>query len=319
MISVSPADLDGDHITDYVYAGDLAGRVWRFDLTSADASKWNVLKTPLFTAPSNQPITAKIAIASIPAIAPGEKPRVMFAFGTGRQLPQTMASDTTYASGAHSLYGVWDWNMGDWNAQVSKGAQFQSGPAPSGGSVGVDDLQAQTITGLAGGAASEVPYRSVSREILCWQGTSACGTGNNKYGWKVALPDSGEQVIYSPTTAYGMFLVNTTIPGAGTFATCDAKPTAGYTMAVTMSGGAAPENSFFADPTGGFTFNGYGGAIVSGIGLGGTGTPSLVTAGSGTNKGRYIVQQTSEGKGAVTKVNPGAAGRGGRINWLKLR
>ncbi len=30
----TPADMDGDHITDYVYAGDLLGNVWRFDLTS---------------------------------------------------------------------------------------------------------------------------------------------------------------------------------------------------------------------------------------------------------------------------------------------
>src|SRR5262249_34638693 len=32
----TPADFDGDHITDYVYAGDLKGNVWRFDLTSTD-------------------------------------------------------------------------------------------------------------------------------------------------------------------------------------------------------------------------------------------------------------------------------------------
>src|SRR6185503_122312 len=31
---VSTADLDGDHITDFLYAGDLLGNIWRFDLTS---------------------------------------------------------------------------------------------------------------------------------------------------------------------------------------------------------------------------------------------------------------------------------------------
>ena len=35
---VSPADLDGDHITDYVYAGDILGNVWRFDLTDQNPS-----------------------------------------------------------------------------------------------------------------------------------------------------------------------------------------------------------------------------------------------------------------------------------------
>ena len=37
---VTPADMDGDHITDFVYAGDLLGNVWRFDLTSPTESNW---------------------------------------------------------------------------------------------------------------------------------------------------------------------------------------------------------------------------------------------------------------------------------------
>jgi len=40
IASPSPADYDGDHITDYVYAGDLLGNVWRFDLTSSDPTQW---------------------------------------------------------------------------------------------------------------------------------------------------------------------------------------------------------------------------------------------------------------------------------------
>ena len=39
IASVSAADLDGDHITDYIYAGDLLGNVWRFDLTNASVSE----------------------------------------------------------------------------------------------------------------------------------------------------------------------------------------------------------------------------------------------------------------------------------------
>lgn len=52
---VTPVDLDGDHITDLVYAGDVYGNVWRFDLTDATATNWAVSKygntsaTPLFT------------------------------------------------------------------------------------------------------------------------------------------------------------------------------------------------------------------------------------------------------------------------------
>ncbi|MBM7120702.1 PilC/PilY family type IV pilus protein [Dyella kyungheensis] len=52
---VTPVDLDGDHITDVVYAGDNYGNVWRFDLSSETATDWAVFNygnssaTPLFT------------------------------------------------------------------------------------------------------------------------------------------------------------------------------------------------------------------------------------------------------------------------------
>ena len=49
---MAAADLDGDHITDYVYAGDLQGNLWRFDLTSATESAWAVTTGPLFKTPS---------------------------------------------------------------------------------------------------------------------------------------------------------------------------------------------------------------------------------------------------------------------------
>ncbi|GLQ46878.1 hypothetical protein GCM10007862_19290 [Dyella lipolytica] len=55
---ISAVDLDGDHITDYVYAGDAYGNVWRFDLTSSTPASWSVSNfgnsspTPLFTTPA---------------------------------------------------------------------------------------------------------------------------------------------------------------------------------------------------------------------------------------------------------------------------
>jgi len=55
---VTPVDMDGDHITDYVYAGDMYGNVWRFDLTSSTPASWAVSTygqtsaTPLFTTPT---------------------------------------------------------------------------------------------------------------------------------------------------------------------------------------------------------------------------------------------------------------------------
>lgn len=65
LSSPAPVDKDGDRITDYVYAGDLKGNLWKFDLTSTTAASWSATK--LFTActadtcsdSNRQPITAR--------------------------------------------------------------------------------------------------------------------------------------------------------------------------------------------------------------------------------------------------------------------
>ena len=64
---VTPADLDGDHITDYVYAGDLLGNVWRFDLTSTTPSAWQVTSTPVFSTGPNLTAAGANATTRAPA------------------------------------------------------------------------------------------------------------------------------------------------------------------------------------------------------------------------------------------------------------
>ena len=54
-------------------------------------------------------------------------------------------------------------------------------------------------------------------------------------------------MLYSPKIAYGMFIVNTTIPAASQPLTCGTQPAQGYTMAVAMGSGGASTSSFFAD------------------------------------------------------------------------
>lgn len=72
---VTPVDMDGDHITDYVYAGDVYGNVWRFDLTSDTAANWTVstygqsAPTPLFTTPTTT-VTTPSSGAATTTIAP---------------------------------------------------------------------------------------------------------------------------------------------------------------------------------------------------------------------------------------------------------
>ena len=114
---MSPADLDGDHITDYVYAGDLKGNVWRFDLTSNIETSCRPHRHLLFTVPAGSPITTKLQLAIIPATSSSAQ-RMMVDFGTGQKTPQTNLTPAQYATGFQHIYGIWDWNMTGWNANM---------------------------------------------------------------------------------------------------------------------------------------------------------------------------------------------------------
>jgi type IV pilus assembly protein PilY1 len=313
---VTPVDLDGDHIIDYVYAGDLSGKVWRFDLTSSDPMQWASSSSALFATPSGQPITTKVAVASAPAKT--GPPRIMVDFGTGQQTPFTNTAAAQWASASQSLYGVWDWNVSGWNAKGS--TQYASLTAPQ--TVSSSTLQTQTITNI------DSSNRSVTNNPVCWKGSTQCTGGasaNTQFGWVLSLPGSSgagggpEQVIYSPILAAGAFIVNTTIPASNSPLNCTNTSASGWTMAISPITGGAFKNSFFGDTSGNFvTVNNL---VVSGLMLSGTGSPSLVTAGgSGTfGTGTYLVTQTVSGIGTVRKINPPGGSRGGRLTWIQRR
>jgi type IV pilus assembly protein PilY1 len=313
---VTPADLDGDHIVDYLYAGDVKGNVWRFNVRDPDPTKWAVSKfangsaTPLFTTPNSQPIWTRLLVLSTPAKS--GSPRVMVIFGTGRETTQTVTSSTSYASGTQSLYGIWDWDMADWSSKSSTAYAYLSGPVSISSS---SNLTAQTILDTVASSQSNgiQGYRTLSQNAVCWQGSTSCSSGNTKLGWKLDLPASGEQIIYSPIVANGAVLVNTTIPANNSLLSCQPNLPSGWLMAFTPSEGASFTKSFFGDSSNNFvTINGH---VVSGIGLSGTGSPSSVTA-----QGKvFVVTQTSSGTPLAAPINPPSGGTGGRVTWTELR
>ncbi|MDN5939309.1 MAG: hypothetical protein L0H83_11690 [Salinisphaera sp.] len=102
---VFPADFDGDFITDSVYAGDLYGNLWRFDLMAANPADWRVAfgGKPLFTARApgagaRQPITTAPRVAAHPL---GPEYGVMAYVTTGWP-------DHDNAQATNSIYGIWD-------------------------------------------------------------------------------------------------------------------------------------------------------------------------------------------------------------------
>lgn len=88
-------DTDNNMTVDVVYAGDLLGNVWRFDLSSTNKSQWKV-DYKLYQAP--QPITSSMDA--------GEHPLggYMVYFGTGKYLEPTDVASTP----TNAMYGIWD-------------------------------------------------------------------------------------------------------------------------------------------------------------------------------------------------------------------
>jgi len=250
---VTSADLDGDHITDYLYAGDLLGNVWRFDLTSSSPSSWAVSTGPLFAAGSTHPITSSVVVGVVAGV-PGNQ--IMVAFGTGQKTPLTNTTAASYAGSPQYLYAFWDWNYSTWNtlqpsaqyASLTTSASGLSSPYTISWSTSSTNMTAQTLSVQTGGTVD------LSSQTICWKGSTACTSGNTRFGWYAALPSTQEQVIYNPLLVGSAFSVNTIIPASNSLLSCSTSLDSGYSYAITLgTGTVAPAStgmtSFFVNTT----------------------------------------------------------------------
>lgn len=323
---VSQVDLDGDHIADYLYAGDTQGNVWRFDITGSTTTQWTQTssRSLLFVAKdasgNRQPITTAIMPL---AVQTGLVTRAMLYFGTGQQTQSTTSTGVQYATGssskntAQTFYGIWDWNMSNWDSLST----FQYASLAS-GSITRANLLAQTL--VAPPSPSDTTHRYLSNtQVVCWQGdaaTTQCPSPS-QYGWMFDLPDpgqstgqyagQGEQIIYNPAFIEGAVVVNTAIPPQISAAQCNPNLQSGWTMAFDPASGGGFAQGYFADQGGGFS---GGSSTVSGTKLSGVGTPTSVQYG-GKN---YLVTQTVTGAAVLIPTNPPSNDNPSRVSWREL-
>lgn len=98
-------DTDGDGVADAVYAGDLKGNVWKFDVSSATPGNWRVAfgGRPLYVAKDingkSLPITSGLETRAHPQ---GGR---MITFASGRAL---LAGEFKGVTEKHGIYGVWE-------------------------------------------------------------------------------------------------------------------------------------------------------------------------------------------------------------------
>ncbi len=313
----TPADLDGDHITDYVYAGDLKGNVWRFDLHDTNPANWTAAGAPLFTTPSGQPITTQLLVLS--SVSVGNQPRLMIEFGTGQRTQITNLAPAGYISGKQALYGIWDWNMSGWNA-LAAGSQYASLTAAGTGLSSPYTIPACPATGACSSLTAQTLSAPNANGVVdgtnvtvCWQGTTACPSGNSSFGWYATLPSTSEQIIFNPVFYNGGILVNSTVPATNSATSCTINTDTGYTYALSITNGGVFANAF---PK--YTNNGtlVTDSIEAGIQTNATGSVYVVTTAEGTSN---IVYQTVSGTPGAQQVNIPANTKAKRLTWIERR
>jgi type IV pilus assembly protein PilY1 len=209
----SPAlvDVDGNGTVDRVYAGDLRGALWAFDLSSDKQGDWRVAHTsggspsPLFVTEANslQPLTSKPVVTPHPSKpdSGANAPNLMVYFGTGQFLVKGDQGTTD----VQRFYGIWD--KGD--------------PA-----VPHDKLVQQSFDG------NFVDDNVLTRNPVDY---------DTRYGWYFDLPESGERVVTSALARGDVIFFNSYVPIAEPCVT----ESYGYRYAVDMATGGAPMQSAF--------------------------------------------------------------------------
>jgi type IV pilus assembly protein PilY1 len=200
------ADLDGDLIAEYAYAGDLHGNLWRFDLQGANSSAYGIAfgGEPLYSAISSantaQPITARPYLAKHPSGT-----GYIVTFGTGKYLESTDADPNTAV--AMSFYGIWD-------ATASVGSSVSTTPSLSRSNLVEQTITAETTASFDNnGTAVTSNVRSVSSNEVDWLDDDG---NKQKYGWyldlKVGSTLEGEMAVNSPYITDDVLIVSTLTP-----------------------------------------------------------------------------------------------------------
>ena len=210
MGSPFPVDSDGDTITDLVYAGDLYGNLWKFDVSGNAPSGWGAefsggsppSPRPLVTvcasgdvagpfacpADQRQPITMR------PVVGRGPDDSLMVYFGTGKFFEDT--DNSVSGSGpVQSFYGIRDDNT-------------LTGSSADDRLAGRSELQEQEIL-------AEVDFDEETEVRV----TSNHGVPSDLRGWYLDLLSpvngfEGERAVAQPLLREGRLIFTTLIPSS---------------------------------------------------------------------------------------------------------
>lgn len=216
------ADVNQDGYGDLVYAGDLQGNMWGFDLTADSETNWGVMHqsgsgnaVPLFTATYQynssvfaQPITAA------PSVARHPQGGSMVLFGTGKFIEggdTFIPATPTAASPVNSFYAVRDEYIAEWDGVTPSELASKRKRTPVAGRTA---LLQQTFVTL-----DNTNLRLTSNTPVTYGGTNGVTGTNGKAGWYIdLLPDNkvtsfnGERQVSGSSIRFNKVLFTTIIP-----------------------------------------------------------------------------------------------------------
>ncbi|HEY4365982.1 MAG TPA: PilC/PilY family type IV pilus protein [Steroidobacteraceae bacterium] len=310
-------DINGDSIADYVFAGDLRGNMWKFDIRDPSPANWKVAYSdasgpaPLFTAMDAgthaQPITDRPEVGRGPNGA-----GMIVLFGTGKFLEATDKTVTVTPVGSQrvqSFYGIVDSNSGVAATDIVTG-RSQLGPQKidfeGTQTFGSQSVNVRVPSDNAAGAKGW--YMDLVQPA--WYDSSSTGY-------------QGERVVANPILRNGRIIFATLIPSTDL---CEPGGTSWLMELDALSGGRLTTTPFDLNRDGKFDENDLveitlpdgtktkvpAGGIGSTVGI----TPEPGILASPTAEYKYSPGTT--GEISVTIENPGVNSYG-RQSWRQTR
>ena len=197
-------DVNGDGTADYIYAGDLKGNLWKFDVTDSNSSNWgsaygtSSAPLPLFRATTTvvqngSNVTVGLPITAAPQLTYMAQGGLMVTVGTGNAF---VAGDFPRNDISQRVYGVWD----------------------RGAAIATPVLMPRTYSRASDGT------------VTLSTGTGVMDWANYPDGWMLTMPSTGEAVLSDLSFDAGVLWFISTRPKSAASQCSDLPDTALYTI-----------------------------------------------------------------------------------------
>lgn len=314
-------DTNGDRIIDLIYAGDLNGNAWKFDVAGSTPTTWKsdylsgATPVPLFQAKDSGGITQPITSLPEVGLAPTGASGFMVYFGTGKYF-ETGDNSTV---GTQSVYGVVD--SGSAFTGTNHRTQLQSQTIQFEAT-----MAATVIPAVVVGGVTTVPAISVPEKRVRALSDNSVNYPTQK-GWVIDLltppnppgTQRGERMITAPALFGGKLLLQSIVPSTSP---CDYGGASWFMQVNPATGGRLQAAGFDVNGDGSFNSSDQvdigGGVMVNvsgldtGVGIsGGFGKP--IKAGDRA----YVPLSGTSGKIGAPPISSGTLKS--RASWRQIQ